>query len=178
MGLRFELGLVERACSQDSDAVLQAIEAAETAGLAFPASGPRSDRYEFSHALVRQTLLEGLSAPRRQRLHLALADAMEAARGEGSRYTADIARHLYDAGPLAEPGRTRRFLFEAGRAAFAAAAADEAMEAYDKALELDDALGDDERAHILYHRGVAWRGSTAGTTRPATGWRPCRCSSA
>jgi tetratricopeptide (TPR) repeat protein len=158
MGLRFELGLVERACSQDSDAVLGAIEAAETAGLAFPASGPRSDRYEFSHALVRQTLLEGLSAPRRQRLHLALADAMEAARGEGSRYTADIARHLYDAGPLADPGRSRRFLFEAGRAAFAAAAADEAMEAYDKALELDDALGDDERAHILYHRGVAWRG--------------------
>lgn len=157
MGLRFELGLVERACGQDGEAVLTAIEAAETAGLAFPASGPRSDRYEFSHALVRQTLLEALSAPRRQRLHLALADAMEAARGEGSRYTADIARHLYDAGPLAEPGRARRFLFEAGRAAFAAAAADEAMEAYDKALELDSGLADEERARILYHRGTAWR---------------------
>jgi tetratricopeptide (TPR) repeat protein len=161
MGLRFELGLVERACGQATaeggDAVLTAIEAAETAGLMFPASGPRSDRYEFSHALVRQTLLDALSAPRRQRLHLALADAMESARGEGSRYTADIARHLYDAGPLADSGRTRRFLSEAGRAAFAAAAADEAMEAYDKALELDSGLADEERARILYHRGVAWR---------------------
>ena len=162
MGLRFELGLVEHACAKADDkngeAMLTAIEAAETAGLMFPASGPRSDRYEFSHALVRQTLLDALSAPRRQRLHLALANAMEAACDEGGRYTADIARHLYDAGPLAEPGRTRRFLFEAGRAAFAAAAADEALEAYDKALELDSGLGDEERAHILYHRGVAWRG--------------------
>lgn len=157
MGLRFELGLVERASGQDGDAVLTAIEAAETAGLAFPASGPRFDRYEFSHALVRQTLLEALSAPRRQRLHLALAEAMEAARGGDGRYTADIARHLYDAGPLAEPDRTRRFLYQAGRAAFAAAAADEALEAYEKALGLDSGLDDDERARILYHRGVAWR---------------------
>jgi hypothetical protein len=158
MGLRFELGLVEWACGEVGDAVLTAIEAAETAGLAFPASGPRSDRYEFSHALVRQTLLEGLSAPRRQRLHLKLADAMEAARGENSRYTADIARHLYDAGPLADAGRTRRLLIEAGHFALAAAAADEAMENYDRALELDADLGDDERANILNHRGAAWRG--------------------
>jgi tetratricopeptide (TPR) repeat protein len=158
MGLRFELGLLERACGQDSDEVLAAIEAAETAGLAFPASGPRSDRYEFSHALVRQTLLEGLSAPRRQRLHLKLADTMEAAGGEGNRYTADIARHLYDAGPLADAGRTRRLLIEAGRLALAAAAADEAMENYDKALELDADLSEDERARILYQRGLAWRG--------------------
>ncbi|MGD8680607.1 MAG: AAA family ATPase [Lysobacterales bacterium] len=158
MGLRFELGLVEKACGQDGEDVLTGIEAAETAGLVFPASGPRSDRYEFSHALVRQTLLENLSAPRRQRLHLALADAMEAARGNEGRYTADIARHLYDAGPLADQGRTRRFLFEAGRAAFAAAAADEALQSYDKALELESGLQNEERARILYHRGVAWRG--------------------
>jgi tetratricopeptide (TPR) repeat protein len=157
MGLRFELGLLKGAGSQKSEAVLTAIETAEAAGLAFPASGPRSDRYEFSHALVRETLLESLSAPRRQRLHLELADAMEAARGDGDRYTADIARHLYDAGPLADHGRTRRFLFAAGRAAFAAAAADEALEAYTKALQLEDQLGDQERAHILYQRGVAWR---------------------
>lgn len=157
MGLRFELGVVERACGEDSDTVLAAIESAERAGLAFPASGPRSDRYEFSHALVRQTLLEGLSAPRRQRLHLALADAMEAARGKGDRHTADIARNLYEAGPLADPARARRFLFEAGNAAFAAAAADEALEAYNKALDLDGELEEEERARILYHRGVAWR---------------------
>ena len=157
MGLRFELGLIERACGVEGDAVLTAIEAAETAGLAFPASGPRSDRYEFSHALVRQTLLELLSAPRRQRLHLALADAMEDARGESDRYTADIARHLYDAGPLADAVRARAFLFESGREAFAAAAADEALEAYNKALGLDSGLEDAERARILYHRGVAWR---------------------
>jgi len=158
MGLRFELGLVERACDGVGDAVLTAIEVAETAGLAFPTSGPRSDRYEFSHALVRQTLLEGLSAPRRQRMHLKLADAMETARGESSRYTADIARHLYDAGPLADAGRTRRLLYEAGRLAFAAVAADEAMENYDKALELESGLEDEERARILYHRGATWRG--------------------
>jgi tetratricopeptide (TPR) repeat protein len=157
MGLRFELGLLERARGQDGDAVLAAIETAEAAGLTFPASGPRSDRYEFSHALIRQTLLESLSAPRRQRVHLAIAEAMEAASGDDNGYTADIARHLFDAGPLADPSRTRRFLFAAGQAAFTAAAADEALEAYNKALRLDDKLNDDERADILYQRGVAWR---------------------
>ena len=83
---------------------------------------------------------------------------METARGESSRYTADIARHLYDAGPLADASRVRRLLYEAGRLAFAAVAADEAMENYDKALELDSDLEDEERARILYHRGATWRG--------------------
>lgn len=157
MGLRFELGLIERASDQNSDTVLAAIESAESSGLTFPAAGPRSDRYEFSHALVRQSLLEAMSTARRQRLHLALAEAMEYARGDTDRFTADIARHLYDAGPLADAGRTRHFLFEAGRAAFAAAASDESLESYNMALELDGDLEGEERARILYHRGVACR---------------------
>ena len=34
--------------------------------------------YSFAHELIRQTLLSGLSLLRRQRLHLAVADAIEA----------------------------------------------------------------------------------------------------
>ena len=123
-----------------------------------PASADRPKLQVRSALLKDVPGIRALSAPRRQRLHLALADAMEATRGTQRRYTADIARHLYDAGPLADAARARRFLFEAGRAAFAAAAADEALQNYDKALELESGLEDEERARILYHRGVAWRG--------------------
>ena len=170
MGLRFELGLVQQACGQDGETMLMAIEAVETAGLSFPASGPRSDRYEFSHALVRQTLLDALSAPRKQRLHLALADAMETAHGDDSRYTADIARHLYDAGPLADASRTRGFLFKAGCKAFAAAAADEALESFDKALLVNSGLEHEERAQIVYHRATAFRGLNRWDDA-AAGWQ-------
>jgi tetratricopeptide (TPR) repeat protein len=169
IGLRFELGVLEVAVG-DADRALKGVEQAEAAQLILSSAGRREARYEFAHALVRQTLLEELSVPRRQRLHLAIADAMEAAWGEhAADRAAEIAHQLEEAGTRAAPERTRRFLTLAGARALAAAAADEARTYYDRALALTDDLGEAERAELLFERGNAERGA-GDWVAAATDW--------
>lgn len=52
------------------DALLDALDEAERAGLVTSAAAGNDVRSQFAHELIRQTLLTGLSALRRQRLHL------------------------------------------------------------------------------------------------------------
>ena len=59
----------------------------------------RAGALHFSHALVREVLVEDLSSVRRLRLHLAVADALEA-RGHGDDDAELLAEHLWAAGPL------------------------------------------------------------------------------
>ena len=156
MGLRFDLGILE-ATAGDGEDTLDVIETAETAGLVFPAAGGRSNRFEFSHALVRQTLLESLSVPRLQRLHLVLAEAMERAWGDKPGAVAEIAGHYYRAGPAADIGKTRDYLQRAAEQLLAAAAVDESIIAFDRALELEDDMPNLQRAQLLNQRGLAHR---------------------
>ena len=59
----------------------------------------RAGRYEFTHALIRETLYEELSAARRARLHGSLAETLEALHGAGSRaHLGELAHHLLEAG--------------------------------------------------------------------------------
>ncbi|MEJ2534990.1 MAG: arginase family protein, partial [Gammaproteobacteria bacterium] len=160
IGLRFPLRMLEAALAEAEggefgDRVLDAVEQAEGGGLIFAAGDARAALYEFAHALVRQALLEQLSAPRRQRMHLQLANAMEALWGEDENRAADIALHLYRSGDLADPEKTTRFLVLAARRALSTAAADEAVDAFSKALELEQAP--EQRARLLHERGVAYR---------------------
>jgi TolB-like protein/cytochrome c-type biogenesis protein CcmH/NrfG len=170
IGLRFDSRILEAAVGDPDDA-LEGVEEAEAAQLVAPAAGRREARYEFSHALVRQTLLDELSPARRQRLHLAIADAMESVFGEhAADQAAEIAHQLEEAGTRAAPERTRRFLTLAGARALAAGAADEAIVAFDRALEVDPDLAPEDRAHLLYQRGYACR-TRADHAAAAGNWR-------
>ncbi len=154
-GLRFDLGVLEKAAGESADEVLDALEDAETAGLVFATSGQRDTRYEFAHALVRQALLDALSAARLQRTHLQIATAMEQQYGDSGKNAAAIAQHLYHSGAAADAGKTLHFLELAGQQALAAAAADEAVAAFSRALELD--TNPKQRALLLNQRGVGFR---------------------
>ncbi|HUE97222.1 MAG TPA: AAA family ATPase, partial [Longimicrobiaceae bacterium] len=157
IGLRFELRVAE-AASPDPEAVLDAIEEAEAAQLIRPDAGGREARYEFSHALVRQTLLSQLSVARLQRLHLRLADAMESVYGAMAPERAtELAYQLQEAGAAAPADRTRHFLRLAGDQARTSAAADEALEYYTKALALTEDLDPVEGAELRFDRGLALR---------------------
>ena len=46
-------------------------------GIIVPSSEGPETPFTFAHELVRQTLLAGISAPRRQQLHAGVADAIE-----------------------------------------------------------------------------------------------------
>jgi tetratricopeptide (TPR) repeat protein len=155
MGLRFSLQLLELAVP-DGHAVLDAVEESEAAHLLKPAEGGRRLRYEFVHALARQTLLGELSPLRQQRMHLAIADAIEQLEtGKVQLHAADLAHHLVEAGSSADPDRTVRWLRTAGENAVKAAATEEAVRYFDTALSL---AGDEQvetHADLLHRRGSA-----------------------
>ena len=105
VGRRFDYSLLETLVGIEPDALLDCVEAAERLRLIEPIAGStaREVRYQFSHELIRQTLLQGLSLPRRQRLHRRIADAMEEAYGEESlEQASSVAHHLYQAGAAAD----------------------------------------------------------------------------
>ena len=155
IGLRFDLEVLEKVVGDDPDDVLQAIEHAETAGFVLATSGSRDNRYEFAHALVQHTLLDALSKPRRQRLHLQIAEAMAALYGDADRRVTDIAKHYDSAGSAADTVTVRHYLTLAGERALATSAADEAYDFFDRALALDANLDGDERTGLLQARGQA-----------------------
>ena len=66
IGRHFHLTLVEAAGGVKGDDLLDALEAAERAQRVSSATSGRDVRYTFAHELIRQTLVENLSLPRRQ----------------------------------------------------------------------------------------------------------------
>jgi len=74
IGHFFSSELLEAAAGASSESILECLDKAEHAGLIAPASQPS---FEFSHELIRQAVLSGLSAARRQRFYLDVAEAVE-----------------------------------------------------------------------------------------------------
>lgn len=132
--------------------VLRLLEEAVDASLVEP--DDTGETYAFTHALVRETLYGELSLPRRQRLHLAAAEAFEATRGTGVS-AATVAAHYRLAGVAASRHRVVAATLAAGEEAFAVAAYEEAAEQWHAALDLldDDGTGRDQRARVLERIG-------------------------
>ena len=158
IGNHFRYELLEAAAGLPDDTVLDAVDEAERAHLIVPARGdPGGERFAFGHELVRQTVLTRLSAPRRRRLHLAVADAMESTLGRALEdHASDLAHHLTQAGAAAAPSRTFRYLALAGRRAFAASGFEEALRSFERAAALD-AAEPAERAELLVDLSRAQR---------------------
>ena len=160
VGRSFDLRLMDAfgADDQDDDAVITALEAAEAAKLIVTVSSGRIVRWEFAHGLIRQTLQNGLSLPRRQRAHLRVADVLEKIYAKDlDRHASDIAHHLYQAGAAADPDKTLHYLMTAGNRALDAGAFGEAIRQFDQALSV---LEDDESkdaADLRYRKGCAFR---------------------
>ncbi len=157
LGQRFEPDVLEEALEVDDDQVLDGIEEAEAANLIFPASDGIESRYEFSHALVRQSLLDMTTPLRRERMHLKAAIAMEALFGEEPARASALARHLMSAGRRADAEKVTRYLMIAGAHASNALSFDEAILHYDAALARTPESHRRDRALILERRGYAHR---------------------
>jgi len=161
VGRRFELAVVEGVPGWDGDQVLEAVEESEAAKLVQPEDETRVATYRFTHELIRQTLLGSLSLPRRQRLHLSIAEAIESTYPDRLvEHAPELGRHLYLAGGLADKGKTVRYLVLAGRQALAGAAHKEALQYCEDALSLLDDENEllAERADLLFQRALASEG--------------------
>ena len=161
------------AFSSSADAVRCAIQIQQTAGK--PASharfeirigihvdahllrpGGNSETFDFTHALIRNTLYAELSTPRRVRLHRRIAEAMELTWGErATEHAAEVAYQFWRGASALGPGNRG--------ADYAIAAADNAEVAYAHAevaaflrIALDLLPRDDpRRPQLMARQGLA-----------------------
>ena len=96
-GPSFSLRLLERIpqLGLDEDSVVDALDEA-IAGRVIVETEGQSGAYEFTHALVRQTVLSELSSTRRTRLHRRIAEAIESLAPAGTELEA-LAYHCTEA---------------------------------------------------------------------------------
>ncbi|MGH6909423.1 MAG: ATP-binding protein, partial [Phenylobacterium sp.] len=142
------------------DALMDALEEAEDAALLEDVSVGREARYQFVHEQIRQTLLSALSLPRRQRLHLRIADALEQGSPAAAEKNAgEIAFHLYQAGAAAQSERTVRFLLTASQRALDAVAFEDALRLLDMAADVTPPEDRAACSRVQFMRGLALRGA-------------------
>jgi tetratricopeptide (TPR) repeat protein len=158
VGRHFTFEFLQAVVELGEEALLDALDEAEQARLIASESSGSEERYWFTHELIRHTLLTRLSAPRRRRHHLRVADALEQLHaGELELHAADIAHHLAEAGKAADPLRTAVIITLAGDRALEAAAFDEALHFYEQALALLPPQEARRRADLLLRLGKAQR---------------------
>ena len=112
------------------------------------------ERYTFDHPLVRQLLYHEPGGRHRQRLHLSLADHLEARHGEDPRRAIEIADHLCRSGSHADRSRLAAACLRASEQAFAVAAWGSAARYLDAALEADPPTDTLERARLALQSGI------------------------
>ena len=110
-------------------------------------------RVRFAHALIRDTLYEGLTGARRVRLHRrALRGARGAVRAGRSPRLAELAHHALAGGDVAKGVRYARL---AGDRALALLAYEEAARLYESALAALGDSGEATRCELLLSLGEA-----------------------
>lgn len=128
IGGEFEFALLRQASGLDEAVAANALEELVRRRML----GVVDDRFDFTHARIRDVALSGLLPPRRRILHRQVAEALEAmAPGGADRDSAALATHCREAGLWENAARHFR---EAGRTAASRSAEREAAACFDEAL--------------------------------------------
>jgi hypothetical protein len=161
IGRSFSFPVLESLLEQEkAEDLLTALEEAQRMGLIVPSAAEELEAlFTFVHELVRQTLLAGFALPRRQRLHVQVAEAIERVHaGRVHERAGEIAHHLVKAGSLADIQKFVHYLTLAREHALEAAAYEDALRQLKSTLSHGDTIDSRQRAHLLSDLAMTERG--------------------
>lgn len=151
-GRTFDYSLVASLCDVDKSIVGEALDEAFKARIIEEA--PQRGYCQFTHALVRETLYDAMSPPRRTRLHREAGELIEHAyAGNLDQFLPLLAHHFTEAASEANE-KALEYLQRAGRWADAFYAHSEAIHYYREALRLPH-VQTDTRIELLLALGWA-----------------------
>ncbi len=139
VGREFSLPVLNTLAELPEEQLLDILDEAIAARLVQDVPGA-PDRYAFTHALVRDTLYEELTAARRARLHRLVAEAIERLAPSDDPPLADLAYHYAQAASAAVAHKAIEYAIRAAERAAAAFALEEAARFYLTALQALDLL--------------------------------------
>jgi len=130
LGTEADVAILGEVAGVEDNVLLDAVDAGLLTGLV---TEPAAGRIRFAHALIRDTLYEGLSRLRRSRLHARAAEAIER-HSPGD--VAALAHHFGEAG--SDPGKEARYCSLAAAQAEQRFAYDEAARLWEQAIAAAD----------------------------------------
>ena len=173
LGHEFDLNTLQALSTVERHALLDMLKEAVRAWVLVPAE--RSNRYAFVHALMRETLYDGLSEGSHAALHLLAGQILERRPGGENGDLDQIAEHFLRAGPDGDPERAVRYAQQAGESAIAHLGYHEAAEYFRRALDAQRGLNDpSRRLELLLGLGDAnvragdWPGALEAFERAAS----------
>jgi tetratricopeptide (TPR) repeat protein len=138
----FSWDALKAICNEPEAELLDLLEEALRAQLIAERRG-EGGLYDFTHALIRQTLYEELSTPRRVLLHRQIGEALEqlyAANVEP--HLAELAHHFYESAPGGDIAKAIDYAHRAGDRSLSLVAWEEAASQYERALLAMDLIPD------------------------------------
>ncbi len=158
IGRDVDAALLERVVVLGEDEFLAALDEALVAVLLVE-SDENPGSYLFSHALIRETLYESMSGPRRARIHKRVGEAIEAMQGRRrERYLPELAYHFTRGADPDDAEKAITYAWRAGEQATTMLAHEEAAEHYARALDVQGRFepeASERRCELLLRLGEA-----------------------
>jgi DNA-binding CsgD family transcriptional regulator len=153
-GQRVELRVITNAADSPQAEIADGLDALTTAGLLEAVSRPQL-AYQFTHALVRDTVEATVPAAARAQLHLRVAEALEAVHvGDARPALAELAQHYSEAAGLGVAAKAVYYCRRAAEQAMTSVAYEDALNFLRRAFELT-AEGSVARTEVLLAIGDA-----------------------
>jgi tetratricopeptide (TPR) repeat protein len=158
IGLEFDVDVLASVAGLDTDLTFDALTEAERVSLVGE-SDEVPGRYQFRHALVRETLYGDIPAARRIGLHTRIAEVLEEKfRANPGPHLSEIAFHFYEGARAGGADRAFSYAERAAEMAESVSAFEEAARCHQMALsaaKLHARLGDAERCRLMLKLGDA-----------------------
>jgi hypothetical protein len=165
IGREFDMRLLAVALAVEEAELLDRVEGAMAATV-LAESSEQVGRFRFVHALINQTLYDGLSATRRARMHHRVAQALEELFGaDPAGHLGELALHWRLASISVSTAKAAHYALEAGRVALDNLAPAEAVKYFTSAVEQTADADRRERCEALIGLGEAQLQTGVGAFR-------------